>query len=50
MVDPPEGWRYGFPKKFDITPGETFAQWLVRRGYPESMLDLALMHSRWWDE
>ena len=38
MIDPPSGWRYGFPKEmpegdFDIE------KWLVDNGYPKSEID-----------
>lgn len=35
LVDPPSGWKYGFPKPWDGEPGETVDSWLERRGYPE---------------
>lgn len=49
VVDPPEGWRWGFPKVFDVKPNETFKEWLIRRGY-KGDLDLAEKYSRWWYE
>lgn len=34
-VDPPSGWRYGFPKLWDRkTP---LVRWLVENGYPKDM-------------
>lgn len=33
-VDPPSGWKYGFPKMWDCK-GEMY-DWLVSEGYPES--------------
>jgi len=47
MVDPPEGWRYGFPKQL---PDGTvnFQQWLVENGYPKDQVDLAVKYSRYW--
>jgi hypothetical protein len=41
LYDPPEGWRYGFPKPYKPLPGETVEETLKRDGYPEKMLDLA---------
>lgn len=39
FVDPPEGWRYGFPK---LVPVELYEKdirpWLVEQGYPTSCL------------
>ena len=44
MIDPPEGWRYGFPKPLpdgtdenDIL--ERLNEWLVENGYPQRMID-----------
>ena len=40
MVDPPSGWRYGFPKLYDPSKEEgTMYDWLVREGYPQSEID-----------
>jgi len=54
MFDPPEGWRYGFPKPVHEefhTLGNDFdlARWLVSEGYPEKDIDLALKYSRYWE-
>lgn len=48
VVDPPEGWRYGFPKVLDET--QTFRKFLLNNGYPRDMLELAEKHSRYWTE
>lgn len=47
IVDPPSGWRYGFPKEIpeDV---ENLRQWFLDNGYPEKHVDLALEYSRWW--
>ena len=38
MVDPPNGWKYGFPKMLPLIPkeGKNFKlqKWLVDNGYP----------------
>ena len=48
-VDPPEGWKYGFPKTFDWNEKyETMSNWFIRNGYPEKHVTLALMYSRYW--
>ena len=41
MVDPPEGWRYGFPKVCDkeFKTGEEFNDWLVENGYPRKVIE-----------
>ena len=33
-VDPPEGWRYGFPAIFDPVKDGKMRDWIVRKGYP----------------
>ena len=49
-VDPPEGWKYGFPK---IMPAGTsdMNAWLVNEGYPEGNLSRYgdNLHCRIWD-
>jgi hypothetical protein len=52
MVDPPEGWRYGFPRAIPdevMDDGDRFAAWLSQFGYPARLLPLALEHSRYWE-
>lgn len=34
-IDPPSGWKYGFPKKFDTETDGDMHQWLVANGYPQ---------------
>ena len=38
MIDPPSGWKYGFPKVLpdDVTNTLT---WLVDNGYPQKEID-----------
>lgn len=48
IIDPPEGWMYGFPKVFSPSPGQSFRDWLRANGYPESMLDLGCKCSRFY--
>jgi hypothetical protein len=38
FIDPPSGWRYGFPKEIssDIKDVKT---WLVENGYPQEEID-----------
>jgi hypothetical protein len=38
-VDPPSGWRYGFPKAYTEQP-KNFNQWLVANGYPQAEINL----------
>jgi hypothetical protein len=42
MVDPPSGWRYGFPKpyfKSKIANTAELALWLLDNGYPQHELN-----------
>jgi len=53
IIDPPSGWRYGFPKPMPekIKGAESLKEWLLEQGYPEKDLDLAVKYSRyWWEE
>ena len=33
-VDPPEGWKYGFPAIFDPVNDGKMRDWIIRKGYP----------------
>lgn len=44
-VDPPEGWRWGFPKVWDEETDGDMETWLVEQGYP--LTDM-IMHTRCW--
>jgi hypothetical protein len=33
-IDPPEGWRYGFPAIYDPNTDGQMSDWIVRKGYP----------------
>jgi len=50
IVDPPEGWKYGFPKRYDPVPGQSYENWLEQNGYPNHLIYLAVEWSRWWEE
>ena len=54
IVDPPEGWRYGFPKVCDkeFKTGEEFNDWLVENGYPRKVIESygKWFACRWWEE
>jgi len=34
MIDPPSGWKYGFPKEIPEHVDDT-TKWLLENGYPE---------------
>lgn len=38
-IDPPSGWRYGFPKVFDTVKDGDVMKWLVEQGYPQDEID-----------
>lgn len=33
-IDPPFGWKYGFPKIWDKTTDPDLGKWLTKEGYP----------------
>jgi len=39
IYDPPEGWRFGFPRAYAPLEGETLEQTLLRDGYPQKLID-----------
>lgn len=52
IIDPPEGWRYGFPKPVPdgVMKSESLLRvWLAEQNYPEKDIELALKHSRYWE-
>lgn len=48
MVDPPSGWKYGFPA--ELEPGKKYEDLLREKGYPEKDIEFAMKYSRGWDE
>lgn len=47
--DPPEGWRYGFPRQYKPEPGETLEETLLRDGYPRRLIDQGMAkYVRFW--
>ena len=47
MIDPPSGWRFGFPKEIpkeilpkEILQDDKILNWLVDNGYPQSEIDI----------
>jgi len=54
MIDPPEGWKYGFPKampKVFDTYGEQ-EDWLISQGYPLSVINSYgdYFYCRYWEQ
>lgn len=50
MIDPPNGWLYGFPKQLPDNTSDVKA-WLVENGYPQSEIDAYGEHfyCRYWE-
>ena len=39
LIDPPNGWRHGFPKEYDTYRDPPIREWLVKEGYPQQEID-----------
>ena len=55
MIDPPEGWKYGFPKPVPEeyhTLGDDFdlKRWLVNEGYPQQLTTWRWFRCRFWEK
>lgn len=54
MIDPPSGWKYGFPKAMPkmFDTWEEQLTWLVSEGYPQKEIDSMGDHfyCRHWQE
>ena len=51
MIDPPSGWKYGFPKELP-TGVVNVNEWLVDNGYPQKEIDVCgdYFYVRQWQE
>jgi hypothetical protein len=49
MIDPPNGWKYGFPKELPSDVKDVKA-WLIKEGYPEKDIIFATENCRMWEE
>ena len=38
-IDPPSGWKYGFPRVFDTEKDGNMHEWLVANGYPQEEIE-----------
>ena len=45
-VDPPSGWRYGFPKLKKCN--KPMKEWLIENGYPRDEADFGTTYIRSW--
>ena len=52
MIDPPSGWKYGFPKAVPNPAPKDMVAWLVSEGYPQSEIDKMGDHfyCRHWEQ
>lgn len=52
MIDPPSGWKYGFPKELTVDGTQTVVEWLVDNGYPKHEIERFGDHfpCRHWEE
>ena len=39
IIDPPSGWKYGFPKPIPEDRRKDSMVWLVEQGYPQEEID-----------
>ena len=53
LIDPPQGWRYGFPKPIDLTRihnRQHLVDFLIDNGYPKGMCqEEILSHCRYFE-
>jgi hypothetical protein len=51
-VDPPSGWRYGFPRLYDPAKDGDMTQWMIANGYPKRLADqgLACTFTEWTED
>ena len=51
MIDPPSGWRYGFPKEFTREENQSVEEWLLANGYPQEEINACgeYFYCRYWE-
>lgn len=51
IIDPPTGWRYGFPKPIPKDRLKDVNTWLVEQGYPQEEIDKLgdYFYYRYWE-
>ncbi len=47
-IDPPSGWKYGFPALWDKEQQSDIKQFLIQKGYPEKDVEFASRYMRMW--
>ena len=52
MIDPPSGWKYGFPKPVPDPKPENMIDWLIENGYPRKEIDACGKHfyCSYWEQ
>jgi hypothetical protein len=52
MIDPPSGWKYGFPKPIPEDRIKDAKAWLVEEGYPQKLIDELGQYfaCRYWEQ
>jgi hypothetical protein len=50
-VDPPLGWKYGFPRIWDNEKDGSMRDWMIKCGYPQQEIDSCGEHfyTRQWE-
>lgn len=48
-IDPPTGWKYGFPMIYDDETDGPMDIFLRDKGYPEKDIEFALSYMRCWN-
>lgn len=49
MVDPPSGWRYGFPKRIPREHQNRTIEWMIEQGYPRYLTEQKHFYVRYWN-
>lgn len=52
FIDPPSGWKYGFPKELPSDQVNRTTEWMIEQGYPREEIDKMGEHfyCRYWEE
>lgn len=48
-IDPPSGWKYGFPMIYDNEADGPCDDFLRSKGYPEKDIEFAMSYMRCWN-
>lgn len=51
IIDPPAGWKYGFPRVYDNPDNIPLEEWLLKHGYPQHEINNAgAKYCRYWEK